>query len=92
MACHTMMGTLAINAKVLDLVILCKLKEACLAVSGFLQREYDVTEGDRLDTIFKLDLKGMTGFRDHLHIFRGTITAEAAGTAGTLLPTKACKV
>ena len=51
-------------------------------MSGFLQREYDVIEGNRLETIFKLDLKGNTGFGDHLDIFRGTVTAEAAGTAG----------
>ena len=40
---------------------------------------YDVDEGDRLDTDFRLNVKGMTAFPGL--IIRGTITAEAAGTA-----------
>ena len=39
---------------------------------------YDVDEDDRLDTDFRLSVKGMTAFPG-LNI-RGTITAEAAGT------------
>ena len=40
---------------------------------------YDVDEEDRLDTDFRLNVKGMTAFP--ILIIRGTITAEAAGTA-----------
>ena len=40
---------------------------------------YDVDEEDRLDTDFRLNVKGMTAFPG-LNI-RGTVTAEAAGTA-----------
>ena len=40
---------------------------------------YDVDEDDRLDTDFRLNVKGMTAFP--ILIIRGTITAEAAGTA-----------
>ena len=40
---------------------------------------YDVDEDARLDTDFRLNVKGMTAFPG-LNI-RGTITAEAAGTA-----------
>ena len=40
---------------------------------------YDVDEDDRLDTEFRLNVKGITAFPG-LNI-RGTITAEAAGTA-----------
>ena len=50
-----------------------------LAVHGFAQAVYDVDEDDRLDTDFRLNVKGMTAFPG-LNI-RGTITAEAAGTA-----------
>ena len=39
----------------------------------------DVDEDDRLDTEFRLNVKGFTAFPG-LNI-RGTITAEAAGTA-----------
>ena len=50
-----------------------------LAVHGFAQAVYDVDEDDRLDTDFRLNVKGMTAFPG-LNI-RGTVTAEAAGTA-----------
>ena len=40
---------------------------------------YDVDEDDRLDTEFRLNVKGMTAFPGL--VIRGTITAEAAGTA-----------
>ena len=49
------------------------------AVHGFGQAVYDVDEDDRLDTEFRLNVKGMTAFPS-LNI-RGTVTAEAAGTA-----------
>ena len=48
-------------------------------VHGFAQAVYDVDEDDRLDTEFRLNVKGMTAFPG-LNI-RGTVTAEAAGTA-----------
>ena len=48
-------------------------------VHGFAQAVYDVDEDDRLDTDFRLNVKGMTAFPSL--IIRGTITAEAAGTA-----------
>ena len=41
---------------------------------------YDVNEDARLDTEFRLNVKGMTAFSGLINI-RGTITAEAAGTA-----------
>ena len=40
---------------------------------------YDVGEGDRLDTDFRLNVKGTTAFPSL--IIGGTITAEVAGTA-----------
>ena len=49
-------------------------------VHGFAQAVCDVDEDDRLDTDFRLNVKGMTAFPG-LNI-RGTITAEAAGTSG----------
>ena len=49
------------------------------AVHGFAQAVYDVDEDDRLDTEFRLNVKGMTAFPG-LNI-SGTITTEAAGTA-----------
>ena len=49
-------------------------------VHGFAQAVYDVDEDDRLDTEFRLNVKGMTAFSGLINI-RGTITAEAAGTA-----------
>ena len=52
--------------------------EKC-AVHGFAQAAYDVDEDDRLDTEFRLNVKGMTAFPGL--VIRGTITAEAAGTA-----------
>ena len=41
---------------------------------------YDVNEDARLDTDFRLNVKGMTAFPGL--VIRGTITAEAAGTSG----------
>ena len=49
-------------------------------VHGFLQTEYDVDEDERLDTVFRLNVKGMTQFGSAL-IVTGTITATADGTA-----------
>ena len=54
-------------------------KQDIYAVHGFAQVEYDVDEDDRLDTDFRLNVKGTTAFPGL--IIRGTITAEAAGTA-----------
>ena len=55
-------------------------KQDIYAVHGFAQVQYDVGEDDRLDTDFRLNVKGTTAFPG-LNI-RGTITAEAAGTSG----------
>ena len=49
-------------------------------VHGFLQTEYDVDEDERLDTVFRLNVKGTTSFGSAL-IVTGTITATADGTA-----------
>ena len=54
-------------------------KQDICAVHGFAQVVYDVDENARLDTDFRLNVKGMTAFPG-LNI-RGTITAAAAGTA-----------
>ena len=51
-------------------------------VHGFLQREYHVLEGDRLDAIFQQNVKGQT----NLGIVLGTITAAADGTASKRHP------
>ena len=48
-------------------------------VHGFLQSEYSVTEDDRLDTVFQVNVKGTTQFSTLA--MTGTITAQAAGTA-----------
>ena len=56
------------------------LKQDICAVHGFAQAVYNVDEDDRLDTDFRLNVKGMTAFPGLINI-RGTITAEAAGTA-----------
>ena len=50
------------------------------AVHGFLQAKYSVTEGDTLETIFKLNVKGMTQFPGLVVL--GNIRTEATGTAG----------
>ena len=55
-------------------------KQDICAVHGFAQVVYVMDEDDRLDTDFRLNVKGMTAFPVGL-IIRGTITAEAAGTA-----------
>ena len=52
---------------------------SCHPVHGFLQAEYNVDENDRLDTEFRLNVKGTTQFPELF--VTGTITAEAAGTA-----------
>ena len=49
-------------------------------VHGFLQEEYDVGENERLDTMFQLNVKGITQFGSGLVVI-GTITAAADGTA-----------
>ena len=54
-------------------------KQDICAVHGFAQAVYDVDEDARLDTEFRLNVKGTTAFPG-LNI-RGIITAEAAGTA-----------
>ena len=51
----------------------------CPAVHGFLQAEYSITEGDSLNTVFQLNVKGTTQL-PRLFL-TGTITAAAAGTA-----------
>ena len=50
------------------------------SVHGFLQAEYDVDEDGRLDTMFQLNVKGMTPFDSGL-IVSGIVTATADGTA-----------
>ena len=50
------------------------------SVHGFLQAEYIVEEGYRLDTMFRLNVKGMTLFGSAL-VVSGRITAAADGTA-----------
>ena len=57
---------------------MCSTKIIC-SVHGFAQAVYDVDKDDRLDTDFRLNVKGTTAFPG-LNI-RGTVTAEAAGTA-----------
>ena len=52
---------------------------SCHVVHGFLQAEYDVSEDNRLDTEFRLNVKGTTQF-PRLFV-GGTVTAQAAGTA-----------
>ena len=49
-------------------------------VSGFESQIYYVEEGEPIDTMFVVNLKGETNFRD---LVRGTITATAGGDAGT---------
>ena len=56
------------------------LKQDICAVHGFAQAVYDVDEDARLDTEFRLNVKGMTALPGLF--IRGTITAEAAGTSG----------
>ena len=53
---------------------------------------YDVDEDARLDTDFRLNVKGMTAFPGL--IIRGTITAAAAGTASkkTITSYRVCGV
>ena len=49
------------------------------AVHGFANATYDVVEGERLDTFFQLNVKGMTAFPSL--IIQGTVTTVAGGTA-----------
>ena len=49
-------------------------------VHGFLQAEYNVDEEERLDTMFRLNVKGTTQIGSGL-VVTGTITATADGTA-----------
>ena len=54
---------------------------SCYPVHGFLQAEYDVSEDSRLDTEFRLNVKGTTQIPFIYNFVTGTITAQAAGTA-----------
>ena len=54
-------------------------KQDICAVHGFAQAVYVMDEDARLDTDFRLNLKGTTAFPSLA--IRGTITAEAAGTS-----------
>ena len=49
-------------------------------VHGFLQAEYDLNENERLDTMFRLNVKGTTQFGSALTV-SGVVTATADGTA-----------
>ena len=48
----------------------------CVAVHGFLQTEYSVEEGNAVDTVFQLNVKGTTQFNNIT--INGIITAEPA--------------
>ena len=52
-------------------------------VHGFLEAEYNVLEGDWLNTSFQLNVKGTTQFGDTVAVngVNGFITATADGTA-----------
>ena len=52
---------------------------SCHPVHGFLQAEYNVSEDSRLETEFRLNVKGTTQFPGLF--VGGTITAQVAGTA-----------
>ena len=51
-----------------------------LAVHGFRQAVYEVSEDARLDTEFRRSVKGTSQFGDAL-VLNGVITAAADGTA-----------
>ena len=53
------------------------------AVHGFLRVAHSVSEGDRLDTSFQLNVKGTTQFGGL--VVAGLITATADGTASKTL-------
>jgi hypothetical protein len=53
------------------------------SVHGFVQAAYDVVEDQRLDTMFQLNVKGMTQF-GVAFVVAGLITTTADGTAGKL--------
>ena len=58
-----------------------------IVVHGFVNATYNVVEGGILDTLFQLNVKGMTAFFDLF--VEGTITSEADGSAsGYTLLTK----
>ena len=50
------------------------------AVHGFLQADYDVDEDEFIDTVFRLNVKGMTQLGSAL-VVAGRITAAADGTS-----------
>ena len=52
----------------------------CLAVHGFQQAVYEVSEDARLDTEFRRSVKGTSQFGNNL-VLNGVITAAADGTA-----------
>ena len=56
---------------------------SCHPVHGFLQAEYNVSEDSRLETEFRLNVKGTTQFPGLF--VRGTITAQVAGTASNTM-------
>ena len=66
-----MLGSLADNNRI---------NFAPIAVHGFEQAQYNVEEGERLVTMFYLNVKGMTQFGGDL-VISGSITAEADGSA-----------
>ena len=53
------------------------------AVHGFLQAEYSVDEDERLDTVFRLNVKRTTALGPGLVVI-GDVTATADGTASKL--------
>ena len=54
-------------------------------VHGFVEAEYDAIEGDRLEVLFQLNVKGETASRTlTTSRLSGSITAEAGGTASEL--------
>ena len=57
---------------------------SCLhTVHGFSSASYDVEEGESLETIFELNVKGETRFP--MLLMPGNITAEPSGTARTFM-------
>ena len=51
-----------------------------IIVHGFANATYEVVEDRRLDTVFELNVKGMTAFPTLNDIIDGRITAETGGT------------
>ena len=54
-----------------------------LSVHGFIQADYDLNEDEFLDTVFRLNVKGMTQFGGAL-VVSGSITAAADGTSSKI--------